>query len=57
MTEANALLINLTHLSEGRLRTVKRELRVIIEDYAWKSMLSGCINVEDAGKELKKEIY
>ena len=55
MTETNALLINISNLSERHIRTLKRELRVVIEDYAWKSMVSECINVVDAGEEVKKE--
>ena len=45
MTESNKLIVELTNLGEGSTRTVKRELKVLIEDYAFKKMISGCINV------------
>ena len=40
--EPSKLIIELTNLGEGHLRTVKRELKVLIEDFAWKRMISGC---------------
>lgn len=46
--ESNKLIIELTNLSEGSLRTVKRELKVIIEDYVWKKRISGSIQVKEA---------
>ena len=45
MSENNKLIIELSNLSEGGIRTIKRELRVLIEDYSYKKMVSGCINV------------
>ena len=45
--EPSKLIIELTNLGEGHLRTVKRELKVLIEDFAWKRMISGCIQVRD----------
>ena len=45
--EPNKLIIELTNLSESSLRTVKRELKVIIEDYGWKKMISGSIQVTE----------
>lgn len=39
------LIVNVDHLSEGTMRTVVRELKVIIEDYGWKKAISECINV------------
>lgn len=50
MTENKKLIIEITNLNEGNLRTVKRELKVIIEDYAWKKMISGSINVWEANE-------
>ena len=46
--ESNKLIIELTNLSEGSMRTVKRELKVLIEDYAWGHLISGNINVTEA---------
>lgn len=46
MSESNKLVIELTNLGEGSMRTIKRELTVLIEDYAWKKMVSKCINVK-----------
>lgn len=43
----NNLTIELTNLGEGVMRTVKRELKVLIEDYAWKKMVSGSIQVKE----------
>lgn len=47
MSENNKLIIKLTNLSEGHMRTVKRELKVIIEDYGWKKMVKECIQVKE----------
>ena len=47
MTENNKLIIELTNLSESSLRTVKRELKVIIEDYGWKKMINSSIRVTE----------
>ena len=47
MTENNKLIIEINNLGEGSMRTVKRELKVIIEDYAWKKLISGSINVTE----------
>lgn len=46
--EPNKLIIELSNLSEGSLRTIKRDLKVLIEDYAWKKMISGCIQVKES---------
>ena len=45
--EPNKLIVELTNLSEGSMRTIKRELKVLIEDYAWKTLISGCVNVTE----------
>jgi len=45
--EPNKLIIEITNLSEGSLRTVKKELKVLLEDYAWKKMISGSLNVTE----------
>ena len=47
MTENNKLTIELSNLGAGRLRTVKRELKAIIEDYGYRKMISGCIQVKE----------
>ena len=47
MTENNKLIIELTNIGEGSMRTIKRELKVLIEDYAWKKLISGCIKVTE----------
>jgi hypothetical protein len=47
MTESNKLIIELSNLSEGSLRTIKRELKVLLEDYGYKKMISGCIQVKE----------
>lgn len=39
------LTIELTHLSEGHMRTTVRELKVVIEDYCLKKAICGCVNV------------
>ena len=46
--EPNKLIIELTNLGSGSMRTVKRELKELIEDYAWKKLISGCVNVTEA---------
>ena len=45
--EPNKLIIELTNLNEGSMRTVKRELKVLIEDYAWKKMPRASIRVTE----------
>ena len=45
--EPNKLIIEIKNLSDGSLRTVKRELKVLVEDYAWKTMISGSLNVTE----------
>ena len=45
--EPNKLIIELTNLSDSSLRTVKRELKVLIEDYGWKKMINDCIRVTE----------
>ena len=47
ISEPNKLIIELTNLGEGSMRTVKRELKVLVEDYAWKKMISGSIRVTE----------
>jgi len=47
MSESNKLAIEFSNLSKSSLRTVKRELKELIEDYAWKKMVSGCIQVRE----------
>lgn len=47
MTKNEKLIIELSNLNEGGIRTVKRELKVLIEDYAWKKMISGSIRVTE----------
>ena len=45
--EPEKLIIELSNLSEGSMRTVKGELKEIIEDYGHRKMISGCINVKE----------
>lgn len=45
--EPNKLIIELTNLGSGSMRTIKRELKVLIEDYGYQKMISGCINVTE----------
>lgn len=52
MTESNKLIIELSNLGEGTLRTVKRELKAVIGDYGYKKMISGCIQVKDTEKDI-----
>lgn len=47
MTESNKLIIELSNLGEGSMRTVKKELKVLVEDYGYKKMVSGCIQVKE----------
>ena len=47
MSENNKLIIELTNLGEGSMRTIKRELKVVIEDYTWKKMISGNVKVTE----------
>ena len=47
MTESKKLIIELSNLSEGSIRTIKRELKVLVEDYGYRKMVSGCINVKE----------
>ena len=47
MTESNKLIIELSNLGEGTLRTVKRELKAVIEDYGHKKMISGSVKVTE----------
>ena len=41
------LIIEITNLSEGSMRTVKRELKVLIEDYGWRKMIRGSIKITE----------
>ena len=45
--EPERLIIGLSNLGEGTMRTVKRELKEIIEDYGHRKMISGCIQVKE----------
>lgn len=45
--QPSKLIIEITNLNEGSIRTVKRELKVLIEDYAWKKLISGCVKVTE----------
>ena len=45
--EPDKLIIELTNLGEGSMRTIKRELKVLIEDYGYRKMIRGCINVKE----------
>ena len=47
MTESNKLIIELSKLNEGSLRTIKRDLKVLVEDYGYKKMVGGCIQVKE----------
>ena len=47
MTENNKLIIELTNIGEGSMRTVKRELKVLIEDYGWRKMIRGSIKITE----------
>ena len=48
--EPSKLIIELTNLSEGSVRTVKRDLKILIEDYGYSKMISGCIQVKEASQ-------
>ena len=52
MTESNKLIIELSNLNEGSIRTIKRELKILVEDYGYKKMVSGCIQVKDTEKAI-----
>ena len=45
--EPDRLIIELRNLGEGHLRTVKRELKVLIEDYGWQKMIRGSIKITE----------
>jgi len=45
--EPNKLIIDLGNLSEGSLRTVKRELKVVLEDYAYRKMINDIMRVTE----------
>ena len=47
MTENKRIVIKLVNLGDGHVRTVKRELKVLIEDYGWKNMINDCIRVKE----------
>ena len=46
-SESNKLIIELSNLNEGSIRTIKRDLKVLVEDYGYKKMISGCIQVKE----------
>ena len=46
-SEPGKLIIELSNLGSGSIRTIKRDLKVLIEDYSWKKMISGCIQVKE----------
>ena len=39
------VIIELTRLSEGHIRTTVRELKVVIEDYCLRNAICGCVKV------------
>ena len=41
------LIVELTRLSEGDMRTTVRELKVVIEDYCLKKAMCECVNVKE----------
>ena len=47
MSENSKLIIDLCGLSAGSRNTIKRELKVLIEDYAWKKMINSAIKVTE----------
>jgi len=47
MAENNKLIIELSKLNEASMRTIKRELKVLIEEYAWKKMISHSVKVTE----------
>ena len=47
MSENKKIVIELVNLGEAPLRTVKRELKVLIEDYCWKKAICECIKVTE----------
>ena len=51
MTGNNKLIIELTNLNEGSMRTMKRELKVLVEDYGLSKMINDCIRVIDEGEK------
>lgn len=53
MTKSNKLIIELSNLGEGSIRTVKRDLKVLLEDYGVSKMINDCIRVIDEGEEVR----
>ena len=48
MTEnTSKLIIELSDLGSGSRRTIMRELKVLIEDYAWKKMVTDSVRVKE----------
>lgn len=48
MTEnTSKLIIELSNLGAGSKRTIMRELKVLVEDYAWKKLISGSVKVTE----------
>lgn len=47
MTESTKIVIELFNLSDGGIRTMKRELKVLIEDYGLRKMVSECMRVTE----------
>ena len=52
MSESNKLIIELSNLGLGSMRTIKRDLKVLIEDYGYQKMIGGCIQVRDTEKSI-----
>lgn len=50
-TKVNDIIIELTNLNEESIRTIKRELKELIDSYRSKKMLGDCISVTEMGKE------
>lgn len=46
-TKTTNLIVELSNLNEGSMRTIKRELKVLVEDYGYRKMVSGCINIKE----------
>lgn len=44
---AEKLIIELTNLGSGTRRAIKRDLKVLVEDYGYRKMISGCIQVRE----------
>lgn len=47
---ASKLIIELQNLGEGKRRTILRKLKILVDDFAWKEMISENIRVREEGE-------